>query len=405
MAKNSIEELTEFFESVGFNQSEIRRLIFSYNRFKDNFNSISELRETYAFYHANMEHLGYNESEIHLLASTHPKSIFQKFSNGQIEEYYKKYLERVTEEESHLSIAKKIEYNREILMNLGIDKEKISGILKSNLPLTELSPKVLESNIGFYILCGISKIELQNIVNNNSTVLLYGEKEYAILFDEFPLFSSEDLGNMILFYSKNNTIVQPDCLYKTLKFSKNKRLDMNKLKKWLCKNMIKNLDEEELMHAYNGLIDIGFSEYQANKAASDNLSILYKQKEKIEYIIDVAKHYGVSKENIITIISGFATLPDLKDEKIKEKIAVMTRYGELTDYVVNHPKSLIQGADLIDARAKYLRLFYPSVKGSEFASNVFSQEKAFEKKYKRENEYIKELLPVIKNIKSVTKKV
>lgn len=395
MSKKSIEELTTFLLSSRFNESEIRKLVFSYNRYKDNYNSIEELKESYTNYYDNMIRLGYSENELHELASIHPKSIFQSFKNGKLEEYYIKYLAKTEISKSELSIEEKIEANRRTLLTLGIPASKVSGILKTNIPLTEMHPDDLESNIEFYLSCGITHEELKGMINSKSTVLLFGKNEYDILFEEFDFFSKVDLGKMVLFYSKNNTIVQPDCLYKTLKFAVAKKLDIIKLKKWLRKNMIKNVDEDHLTDSFNDLIKLGFTEEQAIFATSESLSILYKPSSRIEYIIEVARRYAVSKEDIISILTGFPAFADLKEENIREKIAVMTRYN-LTSYVVLYPKSLIQGAELIDARAFYLRMFYPKVTGTEFASDIFVQESAFEKKYNRPNEYLKDLRKLLK---------
>lgn len=395
MSKKSIEELTTFLLSSGFNESEIRKLTFSYNRYKDNYNSIDELKQSYTNYYDNMIRLGYSEYELHELASIHPKAMFQKFKNGELEEYYIKYLAQTKKPKSELSIEEKIEVNRRILLALGIPASKVSGILKTNIPLIEMHPEDLKSNISFYLSCGITDEELKSIINSNSTVLLFGKNEYDILFKDFDFFSKDDLGKMVLFYSKNNTIVQPDCLYKTLKFAEIKKLDIIKLKKWLRKNIIKNVDEDDLESSYEGLIKLGFTEEQAILAASESLSILYKPTLRIEYIIEVARRYAVSKEDIIRIITGFPAFADLKEESIREKIAVMTRYN-LTSYVVLYPKSLIQGAELIDARAYYLRMFHPKVTGTEFASDIFVQESAFEKKYNRPNDYLKDLRKLLK---------
>lgn len=395
MKKNTKEELIEFFISYSFDESQVRSLVFSYNRYKDNFTNLEDLKSIFESYRNSMLISGYSEESLRELVTFHPKAMFQKFKNGALEEYYKKYLRRKKTETEELTIEEKVEANRRTLLSLGIDSEKVSCILKTNLPLTEMSPKYLKSNISFYLSCEITEEELENIVRNNSTVLLFGEYEYDILFKEFSFFTKENLGRMIVYYSKNNTIVQPDCLYKTLKFASTHDLDKEKLKKCLQRNIIKNLDEEDLDTMFNNLIEIGFNYDQARICTSEYIPILYKTKEKIEYIIEVARRYAVAKEDIISIITGFPAFTDLSEDKIREKIAVMTRYN-LTSYVIVYPKSLIEGAELIDARASYLRIFHPKVSGSEFASDVFVQEKAFEKKYNRGNSYLKELMPLLK---------
>lgn len=395
MRKFNNDILVTFFSDFNFNETQIRMLIFSFNRYKDNFENLEELESYYTNYESKMTELGYSEEEIRNLVTYHPKAMFQTFFDGFLEEYYQKYLDQSSIKKDKMSIEKRVEENSKILKNLGLEKEKIAYIIKMDLPIVEMSPSVLMDNILFYLKCGIAEEELKTIVNNNSTVLLYGSREYDILFAEFPFFKKSDFKDMVINYSKNNTLVQPDILYKTLKFAVEKRLDLQRLIKCLKTNMIKNVSPEELDKSYADLLELGFSEEQIRKCVSDYFSILYKPTTKIEYIITVAKKYGVSKEDIITILTGFAGFTDFQEEKIIKKIAVMTRYN-LTSHVVRHPKSLIQGVDLIDARAVFLRTFYPYINGDEFASEVFMEESAFMKKYNRENSYLKELKQLLK---------
>jgi len=395
MGKFNNDILESFFSYFNFNDKQIRMLIFSFNRYKDNFKTVEEFREYYINYENKMLSLGYSEDMLRNLATYHPKSMFQTFSDGNLEEYYQKYLEQQRLEQKELPLEKRVEENRKTLKKLGLEDEKIAYILRTDLPIGEMQPSALSDNISFYLECGIETEELKKIINNNSSILLYGSREYNILFDYFPFFKRSDFKDMVINYSKNNTLVQPDVLYKTLKFAVEKRLYLQKVIKCLKTNMIKNVSKEDLHNAYSNLLELGFSKTQANTCISDNFLILYKQPEKIEYIIFFAARYGVSKESIIAIITGFAAFTDFKDDKIIRKIAVMTRYN-LTSYVVGHPKSLIQGVDLIDARATYLRTFYPQINGTEFAKEVFMQESAFMKKYNRENSYLKELNELLK---------
>lgn len=390
-----LKNLPETLISLGFTSFEIQKLIYSYNRYKDNFKTLEELKEYYNNYKNNMLKLGYDEKDIRLLASTHPKSIFQKFTNGELEEYYQRYLDIKEEKSEELSTEEKKDKNRYILFSVGINPERIDYIFSTNIIISEMDPSTLSDNVKFYISCGIKDSKLNSIVNSNSTALLFGLKEYGIILEEFKFFTKSDLGEMILYYSSRDTLVQPDSLYKTLKFIKEKKLDIVKTKKWLKKNLIKNVDKYALEANFDNLIKIGFTSEQANIAVSEFFALLYKPTEKIEYIIEVARMYGINKEDMIGIITGFPTLTDLKEEKMREKIAVMARYN-LTEYVKTYPKSLIEGAELIDARAYYLRMFHPGLSYMEFASDIFLAESAFERKYSRPNDYIKELRNLLK---------
>ncbi len=386
MSKNNDNGLVDLLNNCGFSETQIRRLIFTFNRFENN----KDLELYYRNYEAAMIKLGYEDYEIHELAATHPKVMFQSFIDGNLEEYYQKYISTIIKKKPKLSIERKIEGNRKILLDLGLEKEKVNELLKIDLPITEMHPRDLMDNILFYLGCILTDEDLIKIINSNSKVLLFGAKEYQIILDEFDCITKKILGEIIRSYNKWNTTLQPDVLYKILKFASSKELDMKKFIKGLKNTPLKNLSEEELNEEFAGLLEIGFTEKQAKESITNSMSILYNTKSKVEYIIEVGKRYAIAKEDIISILTGFPSLTACAPVTIVEKIYAIARYN-LTSYVVNHPKSLIQGAELIWARAWYLRLFHPKVTSKEFACDIFSQESSFVKKYNRENTYLKEL--------------
>jgi len=390
MSKNNDNGLVDLLNNCGFSETQIRRLIFTFNRFKNRFENNEDFELYYRNYEATMIKLGYEDYEIHELAATHPKVMFQSFIDGNLEEYYQKYISTIIKKKPKLSIERKIEGNRRILLDLGLEKEKVNELLKIDLPITEMHPRDLMDNILFYLGCTLTDEDLIKIINSNSKVLLFGAKEYQIILDEFDCITKKILGEIIRSYNKWNTTLQPDVLYKILKFASSKELDMKKFIKGLKNTPLKNLSEEELNEEFAGLLEIGFTEKQAKESITNSMSILYNTKSKVEYIIEVGKRYAIAKEDIISILTGFPSLTACAPVTIVEKIYAIARYN-LTSYVVNHPKSLIQGAELIWARAWYLRLFHPKVTSKEFACDIFSQESSFVKKYNRENTYLKEL--------------
>ena len=91
MSKNNDNGLVDLLNNCGFSETQIRRLIFTFNRFKNRFENNKDFELYYRNYEAAMIKLGYEDYEIHELAATHPKVMFQSFIDGNLEEYYQKY--------------------------------------------------------------------------------------------------------------------------------------------------------------------------------------------------------------------------------------------------------------------------------------------------------------------------
>ena len=66
----------DLLSNCGFLEAQIRRLIFTFNRYKDSFENNDDFELYYRNYEAAMIKLGYEDYEIHELAAIHPKAMF-----------------------------------------------------------------------------------------------------------------------------------------------------------------------------------------------------------------------------------------------------------------------------------------------------------------------------------------
>lgn len=379
--------ITKVYLKFGFKKSQINGVI---ENTRSNFNNLNETENLLANYYRYMVNLGYDNEQACLLATRYPNIIFYDFSNESLPSLCIEYLESNTKEKLNPNCLNV----REILEDLKISKEKIDKVFNDDAKIISQEPHVILNNIRFYLNCGMSINQLAFCANRVLDFLILGEEYYSGLFAELKEFGIEKKGFvsiLIKFADKHKTICVPDFLA-FLRVAKSKKVNYIKFGKSLVKCiMIDDCTEENFEKTYENLIELNFSEEQARNIISTDLTILSLSKETLEYRKLILESYVDTEEEALTVINEWPNYLSLGNENIINKLDVIFRYGILW-FILKHPKNLIQGSELIEDRALYLRLYYPELDDKEYASDIFACESRFLKKYNKSNEEIKKLL-------------
>lgn len=385
-SQQKMNNITNIYLRFGFKQNQINGLI---KNTRSNFNNLDEVETLLAAYFKYMVNLGYDNEQARLLATRYPNIIFYEFSNESLPALCLEYLENNKIETLNLNGLN----IREVLENLKISKEKIDKVFNDDANIISQDPKTILNNIRFYLNCGMSIKQLRFCASRILDILVLGEEYYSELLAELKIFGIEKSGFisiLIKFAKRHKTICVPDFLA-MLRMAKSKKVNYEKFGKSLVKCiMIDDCTEENLSKAYDNLRELNFSEEQTCNIISTDLTILSLSKETLEYRKSILESYVDTEEEALSVINEWPNYLSLANENIVNKLDVAFRYGILW-FILKHPKHLIQGAELIEDRALYLRLYYPEIDDKEYANDIFYSEANFKRKYNKSNEDIKKL--------------
>lgn len=391
--KECLESIVKILIKCNFTNSQIR--IFLSNHKRD-LSSLDKLQENYEHYHENMIALGYNEYQIHELACKYPKAISFRFTLKKLKQEYADYLSTIPDEEENKIEHNHFEFNKiiKLLTDLGVSEKRIDFIFSKNVDTIFKEPKEVEDNIEFYYSLGLTKENLMSLLNHHATILDYGEEDYKESLDKMSLlgFCRHDLGRIILNLAKAKRAFYNDNLVNFIDWVVTKPLDYKKVGNRLLKtSSLITLSKESLDNGYKNVMDLGFSELGAGHILSDALSVITMSYENLLYKLSIPTYVGASIKDARLIVYRFPGFFTQSPDSLMSKFKVYSRRG-LLNFIIKHPKNVIQNAEITDGRALYLSIYHPEIIEPAYSRMVFTSESTFKKRFGVSGEFTKSLL-------------
>lgn len=387
--KSDIDIMVDVLTELKFNNSQIKRMICKYSQIRKN---LKDLREAYNHYSEVMESLGLSEFEIIELAIYRPRLIFRTYSKSKILrpsyiEYLKTLKETVEKEETSIEIDhQKI---RDILVDLGMSKHSIDNIFSHNCDVAYLEPKELQNNIKFYIDNGLGKNKLASLATHKYPLLIHGEKDYQDVLKELAKLDINSREFVSMINSSSRFIdTNLEGFLKTLKWFVSKKFPTSILKKSLLKaSQILNTSVEKLEEYYVKMDVLGFTEEEKKFIISKNTSSLTTE---IEVLLDKKaklQEYGFTDEEACYIIYSYPDYFSMGLANIEDKLAAM-KESDTLENLLEHPKNLIQSAELTRARYQYILSVDRNLLKGSYWRLIYSGEKLFYNRFKCYNEEV-----------------
>lgn len=392
--KEKSEDIVKTLFALDFTNSQVRRLLSNY---KKTIGSLEDLEVNYIYYRDKMISLGYSEYQIHELASRYPKVIKFRFSSGKLFERYAEYVKTIPEmKEIEEDENNFFEFNKiiQILSDLGVSEQRINFIFSKNIDMIFMDPERIKDNIKFYHSVGLTDSDLVNLLNHHAKILEYGEEDYRETIASLPLFSlsKNDLGRIIINISRVRRMFINDDFKRFTEWALTKPLDYESVGKRIVKTSSIILTPTKCLDdGFQNIMNLGFSEEDAGYILSHALSTITMSYENLLFKLKVPTFVGVSEEDAKSIVLKFPEYLTQGGETLKEKFEIYSKRG-LLKFIINRPKNIIQNAELTDARADYLRRFYPWIVEPAYSRMVFTSEGVFQKRFNGNNTYVKKLL-------------
>lgn len=361
-------------------------------------NKLDTLEESYKSYHEEMVKRGYSEYQIHELASAYPSVIYFKFCRGHLKPLHKEFLNSVPREQEVKEDAdQEILEKLKIVINLGVSEKRIRTLFLYDSLINSISKDELLSNIAFYRSCGLSDKDISYMENRCLRFLEYGAEYYKETLEKLPLFGidRETFGRMCLKAAKLYFTIDKDSIGEMMDWALSKPLDYMRFGESFAKTVkITCYTKDYFDDKFDNLIKLGFSEDEAGYIISMAGSVLTMGYDNLKEKYDVPSKFGISDEDTRKIIIGCPIFFTLSADNLTEKFRTYKKRN-LIDYVLLKPKSIQQGAELTDARALYILVYYPNFSYDTYGRSVFTSEKHFEKLFKQSDKNLK------RNVKSL----
>lgn len=384
----NVEKIVKVFRELGFNDEQILKLVANKKSYVSRFSTI---KESFSYYHAEMLRKNYSEEEIYALATAYPNAMFYRFYRGIMKKEYVTFIENYRANKDQIETSTlDLDGVTKILKSVGISQKKLDDVYTFNSPILWMNVEDLKTNIAYHKSCGITSEQLKLNVNSYPRTLELGESDFPevlVQMEKYKL-NKKDLGRLISTCAKLKIKHNPERLLANLKWAEDKGIDLPKLGKNILKSNIFVVNKSEtLENDFNDLVKLGISEDDVRKIVSSTPSTLTMDKNIIAYTMNLLILFGMSEEEMLKVITEYSALFTLSIDNIISKLRVLRDYN-LIWFIVKRPKNLIQSAELIEARAEYLRTYY-YYSEEEFARYVFAPEENFIRMFNVNNDDVK----------------
>lgn len=384
----NVEKMVCIFQELGFNDEQILKLVSNKKKY---INRLDNIKEAFEYYQTEMKKRNYTEEEIHALATTYPNAIFYRFYRGIMKKEYRVFIDqyRLSKDNSK-DTNLNIQGITKVLKSIGISQNQLDHIYTFNCSVLWMNKSDLLDNIAYHRSCDISDEQLKVNVNNYPRNLELGEKELSSLLTYMEKFSltKKDLGKLLTTCSKLKIKIDPERFIDNLKWAQEKGLDLEKLGKNILKSNLFVINKKETLEKdFLSILKLDLSENETKKIVSSAPSVLTMDKARMAYIMNLFILFGMSEEEMKRVITEYPAIFTVSIDNILKKLRVLRDY-DLLWYIILKPKNLIQGAELIETRAEYLKTFYHYEK-KEFARLVFLGKKDFKSKFDVSNNILK----------------
>lgn len=383
----NVTKIVDKFVRLGFNDEQILDLV---SNKKQYIKRIDELESSFAFYKEEMLKRNYSEEEIYALATKYPASMFHRFYKGIMKKEYVEYINQYRLETHDNTSTLDLDGVTKVLKAIGMSDKQLDQVYTFKCPILRMSVKALNDNIKYQKSCGITDIQLKNNINSYARILEYGENELEPMLKSMQLCGLDKyaLGKLLCTCSKFKLKLNPERFISNLKWAVDKELDLNILGRNILKSNVLVINKPEALdNNFNSIVKLGLSEDNVRKIISATPSTLTMDKNMMAYTMNLLIVFGMTEEEMIKVVTEYSTIFTCSIDNLVAKLRVLRDYN-LIWYIVKKPKNLIQSAELIEARAAYLKNYY-YYNEEEFARYVFSAEENFVRMFEIDNYHVK----------------